>query len=229
MLRRALFVALAVVGCSDGASKDASVDIDNGSCGAQLRFTGEYVDWDTHTAFCGIKGATLDVASAPTAPNGRFDLCLPAANASTTLVITQPAMSSECSHPTSTYTMPTVIYASKAVIKGGGFYSARSITMARLPAFFTQIAETYDPAKAIVVVHVNGATPRAISLVGDHGAPQVIAGASWAAGDTGSDVVFPNVAATTGKVKLSFAGGGIGEGDIPVTAGTITNVAVIAN
>ena len=229
---RALFALLALVGCSDDANKDASVDIDNGSCGDQVRFTGEYVDWDTHAGFCGIKDATLDVtggATDSTAPNGRFDLCLPGANVSTQLAITQPAAASQCTQPASTYTIPTIIFASKAVIRGGGFFSARSITMARLPTFFTQIGQTYDPAKAIVVVHVNGAAPRALTLSGDHGAPQVVSGATWAPGDTGADVVFPNVAAGTGKAKLSIAGGGLGEGDVPVIAGTITNVALIAN
>ncbi len=232
MLRRALLVSLALVGCSDDANKDASVDIDNGSCGDQVRFTGEYVDWDTHTTFCGIKDATLDVtggATSTTAPNGRFDLCLPGANVNTTLTITQPTVASQCTQPASTYLTPTIIFASKAVIRGGGFFSARSITMSRLPAFFTQIGQTYDPAKAIVVVHVNGAMPRAVTLSGDHGAPQTTTATGWAPGDIGTDVVFPNVAAGTGKAKLSIAGGGIGEGDVPVTAGTITNVAVIAN
>ena len=232
MLRRALLAFVALVGCSDDANKDASVDIDNGSCGDQIRFTGEYVDWDDHTAFCGIKDATLDVAggaTSNTAPNGRFDLCLPGANVNTMLTVTQPTAASQCTQPASTYATPTIIYASKAVIKGGGFFSARSITMVRLPTFFTQIGQTYDPAKAIVLVHVNGATPRAVSLAGDHGAPQAVAGTTWAAGDTGTDVVFPNVAVGTGKAKLSIAGGGLGEGDVPVMAGTITNVALIAN
>ncbi len=232
MSRRALLGFVVLVGCSDDANRDASVDIDNGSCGDQVRFTGEYVDWDDHTAFCGIKDATLDVAggaTSNTAPNGRFDLCLPGANVNTTLTITQPTAASQCTQPASMYTAPTIIYASKAVIKGGGFFSARSITVARLPTFFTQISQTYDPAKAMVVVHVNGATPRAVSLSGEHGAPQAVTGAAWAAGDTGTDVVFPNVAVGTGKAKLSIAGGGLGEGDVPVSAGTITNVALIAN
>jgi hypothetical protein len=231
MARRALLVVLVLAGCSD-PSKDASVDIDNGSCGDQVRFTGEYVDWDSHTAFCGIKDATLDVAGGATdstAPNGRFDLCLPGANATTELAITQPAAASQCTQPAAMYTTPTIIIASKDVIRGGGFFSARSITTTRLPAFFTQIGQTYDPAKAIVVVHVNGATPRAVSLSGTHGAPQAITGTAWAAGDTGTDVMFPNVDVGTGKVKVSIASGGVGEGDVPVRAGTITNVALIAN
>ena len=59
--------------------------------------------------------------------------------------------------------------------------------------------------------------------------PSLRSGTTWAAGDTGTDVVFPNVAVGTGKAKLSIAGGGLGEGDVPVMAGTITNVALIAN
>lgn len=232
MLRRALFVSLALVGCSDDANKDASVDIDNGACGADVRFTGELLDWDSHTSFCGIKDAMLQVGSGPvdsTAPNGRFDLCLPNANATTPLMVTLPTAASECTHPASTYGTPTMLYAIRAVIRGGGFFSGRTITANRLPAFFTQIGQTYDPTKAIVFVHVHGATPRAISLASAHGAPQVITGTAWAAGDTAADVMFPNVDVGTGKVKLSIAGGGIGEGDVPVTAGGITNVSVIAN
>lgn len=232
MLRRALFVSLALVGCSDDANKDASVDIDNGSCGSDLRFTGELLDWDSHTSFCGMKDVKLQIPGGPidsTAPNGRFDLCLPGADTTTQLMLTLPTAASECTQPPSTYGTPTMMFAIRAVIRGGGFFSGRSITANRLPAFFTQIGQTYDPQKAIVFVHVNGATPRAVSLSAAHGAPWVITGTTWAAGDTAADVVFPNVEVGTGKVKLSIAGGGIGGGDIPVAAGTITNVAVIAN
>lgn len=226
-------VTLVLAACSDDGGKDASVDIDNGSCGDQVRFTGEYIDWDSGTAFCGIKDATLEVegggAMDGTAPNGRFDLCLPGANVNTRVNITQPTAASECTQPASTYPMPTILYASKAVIRGGGFFSARSMTVARQTSFFTQIGQPFDAARGQVVVHVNGVTPRAVTLSGDHGAPQVNSGSGWAAGDTGIDVVFPNVAIGSGKAKLSIAGGGLGEGDIPVIAGTITNVALIAN
>lgn len=232
MVRRVLLASLALVGCSDDANKDASVDIDNGSCGSDLRFTGEYLDWDSHTSFCGIKDAMLQVSGGPidsTAPNGRFDLCVPGTATTTELMITQPTGPSGCTQPPSTYPMPTMFYAIRAVIRGGGFFSGRSITANRRPAFFTQIGQTYDPTKAIVFVHVHGATPRAITLANAHGAPQVITGNTWAAGDTAADVMFPNVDVGTGKVKLSIAGGGTGEGDVPIAAGTITNVAVIAN
>ncbi len=226
-------ITLVLAACSDDGGKDASVDIDNGSCGDQVRFTGEYVDWEAQAAFCGIKDAILEVegggAMDTTAPNGRFDLCLPGANVNTRINITQPTAASQCSQPASTYALPTFLYANKAVIKGGGFFSARSLTMARQTSFFTLIGQTFDATRAQVVVHVNGVTPRAVTLSGDHGAPWAANGTTWAAGDTGIDVFFPNVAVGSGKAKLSIAGGGLGEGDIPLVAGTITNVALIAN
>src|SRR6187551_1049618 len=66
------------------ALRDATfvpVDIDNGSCGDQIRFTGEFVDWDFDDTSCGIFNALFEVAPQgamdSTAPNGRFDLCIP--------------------------------------------------------------------------------------------------------------------------------------------------------
>src|SRR5215212_9691703 len=98
MLRTALIV-IVLSGCSgcgdDAGTVDASyvIDIDNASCGDTLHFTGEYVDWDTDTSFCGIGDATVDVegdgATDTTAPNGRFDLCIPRTS-STKLIVTQP-------------------------------------------------------------------------------------------------------------------------------------------
>ncbi len=226
-------ITLVLAACSDDGGKDASVDIDNGSCGDQLRFTGEYVDWDAQAGFCGIKGAVVEVegggAMDSTAPNGRFDLCLSSANVNTRLNITQPTAASQCTQPASTYTLPTILYVNKTVIKAGGFFSGRSMTMARQTSFFALMGQTFDPTRALVVVHVNGMTPRAVTLSGEHGAPWAINGTTWAAGDTGAYVFFPNVAVGSGKAKLSLAGGGLGEGDIPLVAGTITNVALIAN
>lgn len=221
-------ITLALAACGDDGAKDASVDIDNGSCGDQLHFTGELVDWDTQTSFCGIKDATIEVAGgamSTTAPNGRFDLCLPGGDKFTKLTVTFSAAASECATPMSTYTTPTIVYADHGVIKAGGFYSARSITMARLPTFFTSIQQTFDPTMGQVFVHESG-TPAKLTLAGDHGAPQVANTSGWVAGDTGADVFFPNVA--VGDIKIQIAGGGTGETTIPVIAGTITNVAVIA-
>ena len=46
------------------------------------------------------------------------------------------------------------------------------------------------------------------------------------AGSTGIDVVFPNTAVGTSTVD---AGGALGAGSVPVVAGTITYVTLVAN
>ena len=229
MKRRCLVIAITcVAACGDDGAKDASIDIDNGSCGDMLRFTGELMDWDSHTMFCGVKDAVLEVpggAMDTTAPNGRFDLCLPGANKFDKLTVTFTAAPSPCAQPASPYMLPVVIYADHGVIKGGGFYSTRAMTMARQTSFFQQIQQTIDPTRGHVLVHVNGMKQPKITLAADHGPAQATTASGWAAGDMGADVFFPNVA--VGNVKLQIAGGGVGETEIPVIAGTITNVAVI--
>lgn len=221
------FVSLAA--CGDDGSKDASVDIDNGSCGDMLRFTGELMDFDTHSHFCGVKDAVLEVAGGGamdgTAPNGRFDLCLPGADKFDKLTVMFDVAASQCTVPSSTYMMPVVVYADHGVIRAGGFYSARAMTMARQASFFQEIQQTMDPTRGHVFVHVNGMKLPKITLAADHGPTQATTPTGWAAGESGTDLFFPNVA--VGNAKLQIAGGGTGETEIPVIAGTITNVAVI--
>src|SRR5262245_36266276 len=108
--------AMASACSGGGGAADASfvIDIDNASCGDQLHFTGEYVDWDSDASFCGIGLATIDVegdgATDETAPNGRFDLCIPP-NPTTKLIVTQPTGMSPCASPSSSYTVPTILLA----------------------------------------------------------------------------------------------------------------------
>jgi hypothetical protein len=218
----------------DGGPEDVMivVDIDNGSCGDQVRLTGEYVDWDTETSFCGINEAVLEVegggAMDSTAPNGRFDLCTPD-QATTRLDITQPSANSQCTTPPAAYTIPTIVFARKDVIQAGGFYSARSWTTQRQTTLFTQVGAPFDATKAQVHVHVDG-NPRAVTIAAAHGTAQAIAttGATWTAGSTGVDVFFPNVDVGTGQTMLTIAGSSVGAGNIPLVAGTLTNVTVLA-
>ncbi|HEY5926163.1 MAG TPA: hypothetical protein VIV11_30975 [Kofleriaceae bacterium] len=234
---RSTFLAIVAVlaACSacgdDGGAADASftIDIDNASCGDQLHFTGEYVDWDTDTAFCGIRDAVIEVdgdgAMDTTAPNGRFDLCIPR-NPTVKLVVTQPTEMSMCSNPISSYSVPVILHANRDEILAGGMYSARAFTTARQASFFQAAGLTFDTTKAQVFVHVNG-TPRAVSIAAAHAAPQAIVATTWAPGDTGHDVFFPNVDVGSGTTMLTVAGGAIGTGTIPLVAGTITNATVL--
>ncbi len=223
---RSAAVLVAICACGSSASpRDAPADIDNGTCGSLVRFTGEYVDWDSGTAFCGIFDAQFQVegtgVTATTAPNGRFDLCVP--DEPVVLVdITPPADGSPCALPQSdpqpTYTLPAIAVANKAVIEAGGAWSGRGFVTGR---------ETVDLTKAQVFVHVNG-TPRQLSLTAAHGPAQARVNGTWAAGDTGSEVFFPDVDPGSGTTTLS-AGTAIGAGSIPVVAGKLTNLSIIGN
>jgi hypothetical protein len=229
----ALAVSLAACGgCGGGSTVDApiTVDIFNGSCGDQLLFTGEYVDWDNDTTFCGVFNATFAVPGGTTdttAPNGRFggrgNLCI--SRTGTTIVdITPAAAMSECTVPLSTYPLAGVAFADPTVILAGAFFSGRNITVAREGS----LGVTLDPAKAHVFVHIDQGA-RTIALAAAHGAPQAIADKTWGAGDTGHEVFFPNVDLGGGTTALTVTGGAaIGAGDIPLVANKIVNVTVLA-
>jgi hypothetical protein len=216
----AFFVLLCA--CSDGAApRDAiTPDIDNGSCGSMVRFTGEYVDWDSSSAaFCGIFGAQFQVegggANGATAPNGRFDLCIP--DAPMTLVdITPPVAQSQCTVPHASYVFPAVAVATKAEILAGGAWSGRGFVMGR---------QTPDPAKAQVLVHVNGAA-REVVLSALHGPTQARMNDTWAAGASGQEVFFLDVDPAGGNTTLT-AVEAIGTGVIPLVAGKMTIVSII--
>ncbi|MBA3537992.1 MAG: hypothetical protein H0T79_00035 [Deltaproteobacteria bacterium] len=230
---------LVLVACSDDGGttgpRDAPlvpVDIDNGSCGDQLRFTGELVDWDSSEAsFCGVFEALFQVQGDgnmdTTAPNGRFDLCIPRSQAVTRIDVTPSTTASQCTQPSSTYTLPVLAVANRDVILAGAMFSARAFTTDRQASFFTAVGAAFDPTKAQVLVHVAG-TPRAVSLEAAHAAAQAHA-TTWAPGDTGLDVAFPNVDVGTGTTNLAVAGGAVGTGAIPLVAGTLTVVTVYAN
>jgi hypothetical protein len=216
---------IALCACSDGGNgtpKDAPVDVDNGTCGSQLRFTGEFVDWDSGSTFCGVFGASFQARGASdkksTAPNGRFDMCL--TDQAVVLVdITPPTDASQCAQPAGSYALPAIAVASKAVIQAGGFWSGRAFVTAR---------QTIDPSKAQVFVHIDG-TPREVSIAASHGATQALTNGTWAAGTSGSDVFFPDVDPATGTTTVTTTGNAIGTGSIPLEAGKLTELSIITN
>ena len=225
-LRSAAFLVIFCACGDDAAPRDAiTVDIDNGSCGSMVRFTGEYVDWDsgaeTGTTFCGIFGAQLQVQGGgpkgnPTPPNGRFDLCIPDQPV-VLLDITPPAAASQCQPQQGTYALPGIAVANKAVIAAGGFWSGRNFVMTR---------QAVDPTKAQVLVHVNG-TPRQVKITAQYASSQARMNDTWSSGDTGEYVFFLDVDPTGGSTDLSMSNA-IGAGPIPLVAGKMTNVSMIA-
>jgi hypothetical protein len=246
MLRACLLFALATLGlgaCNgDDGGDDGGDDapggggcpidpsFDNASCGDEINFTGELVDWDNDTAFCGVFDALFQVqgdgAMDTTGPNGRFALCVPD-QAVTLLDVTPAAANSPCTTPASPYPLPGIAVAHRDVIRSGAFFSVRTFTAARRDSFFTQAGFSFAPALAQVLVHVHG-TPRAVSIAAAHSPVHAVADRAWAPGDTGHEVFFPNVDPGGGSTMLSVAGGATGTGPIPLVAGTFTYVTVCA-
>jgi hypothetical protein len=223
------FVLAACGACGDdGGTVDAApactVSFDNGSCGDQLRFTGEYVDFDNDTTFCGIFEATFEEAGGGmdiTAPNGRFDMCV---SGSTSVAVTPSANMSQCTQPSSTYSRSAIAVANEDVLRCGAAWSGRNITAAREAS----LGVTLDAAKAHVFVHVDQGS-RTIALAATHGTTQAVTDTTWAAGDTGHEVFFPNVDIGAGTTALTITGGAaLGAGDIPLVANKITLVTVLA-
>jgi hypothetical protein len=217
-----LALFLLIPACGDDSPSDAMVpvDIDNGTCGDTVRFTGEYVDWDENgSAFCGVFGAMFRAREgggmSSTAPNGRFDLCVP--DQPITLVdITPPAQPSPCSATPGSYTMPGIAVASKNVIFAGGFWSGRAFVMGR---------QAVDLNKAQVFVHVHG-TPSKVSIDAAHGPAQARDGSGWKPGEAGQDVFFPDVDPSGGQTTIR-ADGAIVPDHIPLVPGTMTNVSIV--
>ncbi len=217
-----------VCACSDpAASPDAmppdvmAPDSNNGTCDSMLRLTGAYEDWDSSaTAFCGIFGAEFTVqgggATSTTAPNGRFDLCIPDA-AQVLVDIKPPTAESQCANPRATYSLPGIAVADRAVIVAGGAWSARAFVTSR---------QLVDPTKAQVFVHVSG-IPRKVTVNADHASTQARTNDTWSTGDTGNDVFFLDVDPSGGAAELS-ADGAIGGGSIPLVAGKVTYVSIVS-
>lgn len=217
-------VTLITVGCSSGPNKikdGAPVDVPT------VVYMAEYVDWNsTDTAFCGIMGATFQVHGDATRidhtpPNGRVMLNV-TSNMQTQIDITPPTTSSGCLVPTSTYTMPGVTFADPAVIATGQIISMRDFSVAAQASLATQP----DAAKGHVFVHVDG-TPRAVAISASSDPAIAWNGTAWAAGTTGINVFFENVA--PGMTSVTTTGSAVGTGMVPVQAGTITYVTLVLN
>jgi hypothetical protein len=230
-VRRAWFCLLLAACPSHPKKPDAKVDSppdsppDSGPCPSARFFTGEYVDWDsTDSVFCGIYMGTFAISGGPsdhTNPNGRFQLCLAAAQP-TRVDITPPTGASMCQPSPGSYAMPGLAMADPAVIATGEVVSMRDFTAERTAT----LGVTLDGAKGHVFVHVDKtAQPVTISSASD--AAQAWSGTAWAAGNQGINVFFPNAA--VGNTTVSMTGGAVGTGSVPVEAGKITYVTLVGN
>ncbi len=216
-MKRLLWLALVLAACGDdGATfQDAAIDAPPDPCAPEMQFTGEYVDWDsTESAFMGVFGAhfTLQGDAAKTtmtAPNGRFILCLPAADG---LVDVEPMAGSD-------YVGGTVVV-DKMVVQSRAMLSYRSFTATRAADF------GFDAGQAHVYVHVDG-DARTVTTAAAPGVQKTFDGATWTDGNSGTDIYLGNIAGTSTSLTVS-GGDAIGAGTIPLVAGEFTYVTIVA-
>ncbi|MEO8842555.1 MAG: hypothetical protein ABI591_15710 [Kofleriaceae bacterium] len=226
MTRILLLSVVLLHACGDDGNK--VVDASSGTLG----YTGELVDWDENDAtFCGVLGATLTVhgdasLTKTTPPNGRLDMMVPDA-ASVQIDVTPPTAASECALGIGLYQLPGLIVTGSAVINSGTSVSYRMIGMDRVQPFFSGLGVTFDAAKAIVFVHVEGNQAATVTSSAAHDTALAWNGTAWAAGTTGVDIVFPNTA--VGTTMVDAGSGALGAGSIPAVAGTFTYVTLVAN
>jgi len=221
---RLFLVCLMVSACGDDGNHPAD------AAAQPIAITGELVDWDSGPgpAFCGVFQAKLTQHDAATntvntAPNGRITLMVPDATG-VQIDVTPPTAASQCATG-GLYQVPGVIVTNQDVLESGLTQSYRLIGADRLTAFYASLGLTYDPAKAIVFVHVEG-THQAVKSTAAHDAAVAFDGTAWAAGEKGEDVVFPNSQPIMTTIDFT-TGSGKGAMSVTATAGTITYVTLI--
>jgi hypothetical protein len=239
--------AAACAACSDHPARpDVSTDAppDADPCGVDQFVTGELVDFNSTTSqFVGVFDARFTVEGMPartstTAPNGRFELCAPVTSA---MIFDVEA--------------PGAYLDGKAYIEAsalGGFYpvSFRALTQASASTLYAfdanrghvlvfhtgdgiglSLSRAHDPALAGNDHDRDGAgssfcpsVSRNFALAGnDHDRDGAF---TWAAGQEGRYVLFPNVDVSSPTVTL-LGDVTTGPHEIPVAAGQLTLVAIV--
>lgn len=240
MGRAPALIACLVAGC--GSSGHLAVDGEPGDAGvdstidANLRdypVAGIYLDWDsTAVAPCPIAGATWTVyfgggRIGTTDASGAFTVQL--ASYLARIDVEQPHLPSACTTPPSPYALPESAIIPAVIHYAGGHPIIRSLTSARATTFYAAIGAPFQATRGQLLVHLDGPA-RSVALSAPHDAVQAFDGQAWAAGDTGSDVFFPNVDVTNGIwPTVTVSGNTIGAGSLELPPGTITSITVITN
>jgi hypothetical protein len=205
---------IALSACGDDGN--ATVDAPPDPCAPEMQVTGEYIDWDsTPSNFHGVFGAQFTLRgdatkTASTAPNGRFILCVPAADG--IIDITPMAGSSY---------VPGSLVVNKAVIQSGAMLSLRSFTTTRAADF------GFSMTQAHVFVHVDGGS-RTASTAATAGVQKHFENGTWLDGSTGTDIYLGNIDAAQATTSLDVPNTSKGAGSIPLTAGAFTYATVVA-
>ncbi|MBP6840048.1 MAG: hypothetical protein KA190_22315 [Kofleriaceae bacterium] len=211
----ALTVGPFAAGCSDdapaevdaaAATADAAVDatsVDAGRCGADVFFTGETIDWGSSTAmFRGVFDARWTLRGQPsvtatTAPNGRIELCVPAADG--VLDLDAPAQYLD---GLAVLDLDLINSTTPA------FFSARSFMSPGVAANFylDEVGGPFDVAKGHVLAYAAVDVAAGLALDHPHAAEiGTLDGTTWATG-AGRWTLFPNVDIGDGNAVLTGPG-----------------------
>jgi hypothetical protein len=203
---------LVLTACGDdgGTFQDAALA---DPCAPEMTFTGELVEWtSTDTAFMGVPNATFSQGgvSAKSAPNGRFSMCIPAMNG---VVDIEPAAAQTRLNGT--------VVVNRLVLGLQPLQSYRGLPMTEATSL------GLSPAMGHVFVHVDGAA-RTVSTSGAAAIQKHFDGAAWVDGNAGENVFLGNIDAQLTTTLTISGGDSLGGGEIPLTAGEITYVTVVA-
>lgn len=207
-------LALTVCACGDDGPSDAGPDGPPDPCAPMMTFTGEYLTWDSGTAgFMGINGATFTArgsqVSSTTAPNGRFEMCIPAGDGSV-----------DVANAAGSDLVDGVVIVDKDVLMHLPVQSYRSFTPARAAEY------GFSASQAHVFVHVAGGS-RTVSLDATAGVQKSFDGTAWVDGNAGTDIYLGNIDAQSAVLTVS-GGAAVGGGTIALSAGTFTHVTILA-
>jgi hypothetical protein len=202
---------------SDAPLADARTDAANPACTGLEEFTGELIDADSSpSSFLGVVDAVFTLRGEPgctstTAPNGRFIMTLPAADATVDVDAPAPYLDGQVVLPFAT-----------AMVTDD--YSFRALSEDRAVELNLSLGQNYDIARGMLMVY----------QVLDHdsftltGAEQPIGtedGADWVPGNDARYILFTNVDPGTQTLTPGAPGATIGGGDYEIVAGEITWVA----
>jgi len=237
----ALIAVVLGAACGDGARAtsdassardDAPTDVEPDADLVNFDVTGSYIDWDASDAApCPVVGSTWTVTYdhsrvATTDGAGNFTISLTSYYVE--LDIAPPTAPSNCAKPAGVYALAGHAIIPPALHFDSGHFVARAMSSSRLTSMFDAIGQPFDASAGQLVVHVDG-PPRAVSIDSPHAAVQAFDGTTWAAGATGSDVLFPNIdLATTPRTTVAVVGGAIGTGSVALLANHIVYITVIS-
>lgn len=206
-------------GCDNPAAPDAPADDDADICGGLGVFlSGEFIDWDSSAAgVTGIAGATWAVRGEPdlvhvTGADGRVELCLPADG----MAVIDVAPMGAADY------IGGFALADKDVILSGTTYSVRSFKRPRAAEL------GFAASRAHLYVHVAGGARR-VEVSAPSERAYSFDGTDWVPGeDTGTDIYVANIDAGDGQTKLEIPDVIGNPGTVPLEAGRLTFLVVVA-